>query len=1363
MIDIQINRFAAGVDYDTAEGDIKNDKARNLINARVINVDGQGFVVVPYGSTEQKFALSDGYYPVGACTYNGIAYIFSTNGTNGEIGTYPSPVWAATFGGPCGPGFVDAYSPLRNFLNANSTPTIVDNRDPFNTDLLRLDKQVECFARLDFDDTVNIYFTDDVNPIRKINSGFTQDGFCGSVDRAYSLNSFPGNINLLKSTCVIPVFGLPQQGPGGSLKCGNTFLYLRYVNSAGTKTDFVSSSSPIQIGIGNGSDSYRSYGSTGDPLSPNSVSNNKIDLTISNLDTSFSFFEIGVIRYYNGVFETYLIDNKYPITNASEQLQLNGSEKTIALSIDEILSTSSSFDIAKTICQVQNRLWAGNVTSSAAVDPRMIELARAIVARPSSDIFEPPASGISVYKFEEDAPYAPAPPSGNQAWGHETGHHIPDRTYDSIGYFRSEPYQFGIVFVSKNGKETPAIPVRGYDAWFNPGPAANTDYNYDGVLRMPSNHQTPYLETTGGIHQIKKLGVFFSWIIADPNNANQTAFDIYNNNIDYFTNEICGWYFVRSERRPTIDSQGPIHGCYAIGSARNASPEITGYINDDSLDAVGAVGAPDTRTTFANRSSLLMPRINNRIVGSPIGTHPMIPSVAFEEGSTDDYYIVNNFPQYRYYRSNRYGVFSQDHQLGSFIQDGEKSIIIQNYYRNHTEGQATNNNARTPIGDTGFFTYWRWYLSNIYDHAETTPISAASGIAANMLSAGTVKTIDLNSNDGEFSSVFNESELYRIPTGAPTTLTWYNRAIATRKFLAVSYNPSDPDHIIPAESDIHPDVIPISGTTGRAIVNIYKIDPRPIGLGGAFDINTWYNFRTNIFYKITPLLSSTSSGWVGGGDCFIQRSYSREVWDNGTYPNDIAEKRAFWGGASPNPENRYWTYGTMYGIVTENTYNVAMRGRTYDANNNLQNNFFQLNFYDTPYVFSAFMRSAESIQYNVGYHKVLDAKGIIGIDPTTPLASRRLNTRIMFSEFHYNQSGDDGYSYIKPANYRDFDYQYGSINKIAEHFGTLMSVQDSAISLHYINERTAITPDAGRQVIIGNGDVLNPIQKVISSGMGSQHQWSIIASDGAKYGVDVFKRKIWRVIGEQVEAISDSKNAKSKITGITRDFISDQTDIANRFPDQPAFPLSLGIASYFDRRHKEIGWTFITRKDNRDRKITIVFNENIDAFQGENTYNSRFYITNNSDFISFDPDNLEDAYMHDIVSDRLYYYDRDEREFMEVDFVSNKDAEFPKIFDNVEISSFGFPFNSIEFYTEYQQAIKPWNEGTPYKDPVWIENKWKVPVPRTQASLGPPGSNLQYFQGSRMRGKWMRVKLKYNLGDKTYIRDIITKQRISHT
>ncbi len=299
-----LNELIGGVDSDADILRLKNNMLRNAKNIRISNLDERGMVVINIEGNEKAFNITAGFIPLGYCTYNGIAYIFSVNSSTneGEIGTYPSPNVG------CAGGFAHVYAPLINFTGIQD-PKVVANpiRQPFRTDKLNFDcnHQVECFVRMDFDDTVNIYFCDQQkNPFRIVNSGFTQDGVC--VNRYYWNGSFPNGIEVVSESQYPISCNLLSIEQNGALLAGNYFVYARYSTANFSTTSFNCEDGPYQIDYDN-----PSAGITIDGQGAGVATNKSIRISLGNFDPDYTFIELAYVYYGGGQSDNYLIDIKY--------------------------------------------------------------------------------------------------------------------------------------------------------------------------------------------------------------------------------------------------------------------------------------------------------------------------------------------------------------------------------------------------------------------------------------------------------------------------------------------------------------------------------------------------------------------------------------------------------------------------------------------------------------------------------------------------------------------------------------------------------------------------------------------------------------------------------------------------------------------------------------------------------------------------------------------------------------------------------------------------------------------------------------------------------------------------------------------
>lgn len=153
-----VNLFNKGLNYDLNPLTTPNDVLTDCVNGTFITFNGDELILqndagntkilVPETDSDPQYVqLSEGFYPIGMKEYGGILYIVSTDGTNIEFGSYPSPEvykWKST-GNTTGT-LVIADSNLANFykaftLNDNlftaGTKIIFKSEPSLNTDLTK--------------------------------------------------------------------------------------------------------------------------------------------------------------------------------------------------------------------------------------------------------------------------------------------------------------------------------------------------------------------------------------------------------------------------------------------------------------------------------------------------------------------------------------------------------------------------------------------------------------------------------------------------------------------------------------------------------------------------------------------------------------------------------------------------------------------------------------------------------------------------------------------------------------------------------------------------------------------------------------------------------------------------------------------------------------------------------------------------------------------------------------------------------------------------------------------------------------------------------------------------------------------------
>ncbi len=557
----QLNRFSGSCVSDLDYSDIKsNQLVFPTLNVRIFNKKGQGFIATLLPGNEYSWSVRDSYYIIGHKEYNGVLYIvsYSPSKNHGEIGSFPSPVQvsfnsdddnAETIINTAVDGFVREYKSLGNY-------TVSGTKKRFNTSQFgfALSNQVDVIAKIDYDDSINLYLCDYKNPNRAINTGFDQNGIF--TNRLIAEDDFGGQINLITSSDLRPSLSLYDVSAGGSLKPGNYFLYVRYATRDFNTTSFLSEFGPIQVGAGKYLKEVEGVQETDWLDNTQQYTDKKIIINVSDIDTSFKYIQLGVIRHSSftensiATSDIYLVDNYFTTSSVNEsgKMKLTGNELQQTLTIADVLSENIPYNISKSHNIVNKRYigsnWRTAVDYTQEVRDALKTFALKIV--PSWD------DSIQISDWESI-------PSGtsNQAMQYQKHH----RTTNHLGYFRGQIYPFAIKFLFKGGYTTEAFPIRGKDSW--------NDVSEDN---------------TKGLCRSKK---FFNKIIDGTSRANMdfvqkialdfTFANLFSDGNDLF-DDVVGFYVVRADRVENLITQGIL---LPVINGRGISSSLGKYFDGD--------------------------------------------------------------------------------------------------------------------------------------------------------------------------------------------------------------------------------------------------------------------------------------------------------------------------------------------------------------------------------------------------------------------------------------------------------------------------------------------------------------------------------------------------------------------------------------------------------------------------------------------------------------------------------------------------------------------------------------------------------------------------------------------------------------
>ena len=548
----------------------------------------------------------DNYVIISAKEFNGIIYIISARNDGrgeGEIGVYPAPLslldpTVTGSGGFSGYPIATStytygryYAPLGNF-NPTTLYAVYDSTvtytnvapdhvtynnhtyecvvasttgtfDPndwklisyLNSDLFNFTflNQTEIEIKPFYDGSVNLYIVDYTNPNRVINSGFVASTGV-LTDTVYNENDFSSTFNQILGVKKELAINSVEIIPKGAHKFGNYFFYLKYMNASLDKTDVVAASNACQIYAGTTDAVYKVEGGDGtSTTSPYSDKRVILNLDINTIDDTYTYISVIYSRYYgdaSGVqlWETYEIAQPYVIADivSTGKITIYGDEDVLDVDEGEILRIRGVENICKSQAQHGKRWWGANWKGVTLHDDTLTEFAKLI--RITYDDTKT-LSGAPVVRAN---PVLPIDTANSQYDDY-------NNTYDYVGYFRGEPYVFGVKFELNSGQVTEAYPMNGvdnydlgylptdpnYDDYYDPNllPVPLADANYEGRYRFPNSEDSnPY--RAGNLLHL--LAVKFDMTFAKTYLATAT----------WIKNNVRGMWFVRMDRKENLIYQG---------------------------------------------------------------------------------------------------------------------------------------------------------------------------------------------------------------------------------------------------------------------------------------------------------------------------------------------------------------------------------------------------------------------------------------------------------------------------------------------------------------------------------------------------------------------------------------------------------------------------------------------------------------------------------------------------------------------------------------------------------------------------------------------------------------------------------------
>lgn len=874
-----------------------------------------------------------------------------------------------------------------------------------------------------------------------------------------------------------------------------------------------------------------------------------IAVTFDNLDTTFPYLKIAVVANNDSVRTAYILDT-IEVLSESITYTITGvdSENAISVPINELTVGKAIYEEAKTINQIDNRLLIGNLVE------KDVDLSK----------FQQKANDIKTHWFAKELLDAG-----------ETTHKSPSVYLDYRSYMSDEVYSLGIVYIFKDGYETPAFHIpgresnRGYldnllpeyiepNTWHNrPGPQGNWDSSYLIVGTQISLEDVKHLGFTSTTTDIGYgAGLVPRWL------AVNTAIRFTTPASGYFAEGEMAYWESSLDYPSSVDCNDD--RVYPEGKIRHHKfPDVTLVPHavlspDDNIWRTYPLGLKFTGIEYpVEYAEDIIGYKIVREVRTPGNTSVydkgMLTTCLKNEYAVDDadYILFQPFP---YNHIRRYV-------------ESTVTIDLPTYSNFHSPRVKFNRNF---IGATHF---------KVDQRLISAPFTGGNNVDYIFDSA------DYHGSQSRFH-VGDMNTAY-IPEAWPDSKSILNRKIANQAYvdadtLLENYFDYTFDNTEQQETYVinTEDAVPLPdynfGDTGYTnLVGINTDDSVMFFYGGLkiLILNQYGQISSGTYISCSTNYNTEDNCEVYGGDIFISRLYFR--------------RHALTTHSFPvNSDEAFDDYDShVLSFFVESTINCGLRHEGTEDTEDTEV-YFPKSYSDDV---EAFLKLEETIgtgltddlipnyyAYNSDYSRENDIKIYIPLSQSfdyCSTCSHDYHTRIAYSEQKSLESTVDAFSTFLINNYRDLPQNKGDIIKLF--------VQDHNLYAHLENTLYQVPTNTQRftstdsDVFVGANAfmAIEPIEvKSINEGyLGTKHQWAHITTElGTLF---ISEEKIF-LLGEGLFEISNQ--------GMRRFFIDNKLRFPDAFrelllsfaptlttefsfPDSPASHRGVGWLACYDR------------------------------------------------------------------------------------------------------------------------------------------------------------------------------------------------------
>lgn len=1121
------------------------------------------------------------------------------------------------------------YNPLRNLKNKDGeiTDFQVDNQY-LNIDLKN---PIDIEIQNSYDGTVNLILNDDINPPRIINSrmAVNDSNTYKVINRnqiiqtnLYNEDKIDSETRLFRNVQVIPKLNLNKISYYGQLIGGNYIFYLKYSDEDNNETDIVAESGIISIFNGTITDPKTCNGTLMEERTDKSII-----LSLNDIDTSFTYFNLYYIRYScdkNGITtkKAYKINHQYEITNNYQLISINGYEDLEEISVEDLNIDYNYVESVKTQAQVQNMLFFANVSKLDTKDADLRNLSYHIIATETQDTNS--IGFINPNTFQSN-------PEDDQS---QVEYYSPLNIYYKLGYFPGELYRFGIVYIFNDDSLSPVYNLRGID--FNKV-IKNTDnkkinYEFNGEITQIEYSDfldKSTLSNTGGVFRFSKDINIINYVdkSVNPLSIKFEIPEIVINKLSEF--KIKGYFFVRQQRIPVFLAQG-----FSIGvDSTSFVPTLrNGYKNDE---------AKYFTESFLNKSKTLVTDYNSRLIDSTncqssglLCVDAYVNKQLQSLFNTSQFKIskavqfnndLNSFNTRIYYPEFQSYTDNVEFNMNLlYIEQEVPQKIFNNYGYSTKAGMQEDLKQLICFGeykqDDADFTN---YVRGIY----TAFIGCGDKINDNSIWNIYIKNFSETFIEEYFtirirdkSPFYTISDRYNLKNDSSINIITFDNIIKTRTESKTTY-----ENINDWYKDLK-EYIKLGISNSNEFNNWKNIIDNISNQNLEKAYNDSLNYEENNLNKPTNYIPNKlylsaniySIPNIYRGDCFtatvctrMMRNFtSQSVPINDQIIEPDCWKNYFKGAKSTEdwdaiskadvdavPIGHWFIYKCLsnynLGLRSNDSFNtdeIALMGNP--------RSFYPLSDIST----KSSAKIPESNLLNMGYSVTLGDKRNYAFE-RIPYIKDNFDTRIMFSNIQVDGAFKNSYKIFQGLSYQDFDRQYGSIVKILPWNANLLIVFEHAIALAPVNEKALLQTTEGQSIHLYGSEVLQKQLTLISDIYGSTWKDSIIRTPRGLYGVDTYAKKIWKFNGSNFELISDFK---------IQSFLNDNINLKEL---EKSIILGVrNVKTHYNAYKSDIMFTFY----NNDKIWNICYNELRNLWITRYSWTPLFSENINNSFFTFD-------------------------------------------------------------------------------------------------------------------------------------------------